>query len=93
MSSSRGTKSGLRTTLEDELLLEIYDQHDEPQDLFHTILPLSLKKYQLSLIRKMTLPDASTPIQTRYLSGQIPPTPGNIEQVSEVKELILLFRH
>ena len=40
-----------------------------------------------------TLPDASTPIQTRYLSGQIPPTPGNIEQVSEFGELISLFRH
>ena len=40
-----------------------------------------------------TLPDASTPIQTRYLSGQISSTPGNIEQVSDVEELILLFRY
>ncbi len=36
---------------------------------------------------------ASTPIQTRFFSGQIPPTSGNIEPVSEVEELISLFRH
>ena len=35
----------------------------------------------------------SSPTQTRFFSGQIPPTPGNIEQVSEMEELISLFRH
>ena len=29
----------------------------------------------------------------RFLSGQIPPTPGNIKQVLEIEELVLLFRH
>ena len=38
-----------------------------------------------------TLPSASTLIQTRYLLGQISPISGNIEQVSEVEEFILLF--
>ncbi len=36
---------------------------------------------------------ASTPIRTPFFSGQIPLTPGNIEQVSEVEELISLFCH
>ncbi len=40
-----------------------------------------------------TLSSASTPIQTRFFSGQIPPTPGNIEQVLEVEEFISLFCH
>ena len=40
-----------------------------------------------------TLPSASTLIQTRYISGQISPISGNIVQVSEVEEFILLFRH
>ncbi len=34
----------------------------------------------------------NTPIQTRFFSGAIPPTPGNIEQVTEVEELVSLFR-
>ena len=33
------------------------------------------------------------PIQTRFFLGAIPPTLGNIEQVTEVQELISLFRH
>ena len=37
-----------------------------------------------------TLPSA---IRTRFFSGQIIPIPGNIKQVSEVEELISLFRH
>ncbi len=40
-----------------------------------------------------TLPSASTCIQTCFFSGQIPLILGNIEQVSEVEELISLFRH
>lgn len=40
-----------------------------------------------------TSPNVNTPIQTRFFSGQIPPTPGNIEQVSEIEELVSLFRH
>lgn len=40
-----------------------------------------------------TLPGANTPIRMRFFSGQIPPTPGNVEQVSEVEELVSLFRH
>lgn len=36
-----------------------------------------------------TLPSASTTVFSR----QIPPTPGNVEQVSEAVELISLFRH
>ncbi len=35
---------------------------------------------------------SNTPIQTRFFSGAIPPTPGNIEQVTEVEELISLFQ-
>ena len=35
---------------------------------------------------------SNTPIQTRFFSGAIPPTPGNIEQVTEVEELVSLFR-
>ena len=42
---------------------------------------------------KDTLPTASTPLRTRFFSGQIPLTPGNIEQVEEVDELISLFRN
>lgn len=40
-----------------------------------------------------TLPGANTPIRTRFVLGQIPPTPGNVEQVLEVEELVSLFRH
>ena len=37
--------------------------------------------------------DLSTPLRTRFFSGAIPQTPGNIEQVTEIEELISLFRH
>lgn len=36
---------------------------------------------------------SNTPIQARFNSGVIPPTPGNVEQVTEIEELISLFRH
>ncbi len=36
---------------------------------------------------------SNTPIQTRFFSGAIPTTSGNIEQVTEVEELVLLFWH
>lgn len=29
----------------------------------------------------------------RFFSGAVPPTPGNVEQVAEVEELVSLFRH
>ena len=35
---------------------------------------------------------SNTPIQTRFFSETIPPTPGNIEQITEVEELVSLFR-
>lgn len=35
----------------------------------------------------------NTPIQARFYSGVIPPVPGNMEQVTEIEELISLFRH
>lgn len=59
-------------------------------DLFHTIPPPSLKIYRLGLIRTMALYLALAP---QFFSRQIPPTPGNVEQVSEAVELISLFRH
>ena len=31
---------------------------------------------------------SNTPIKTRFFSGVIPPTPGNMEQVAEVEELV-----
>ena len=40
-----------------------------------------------------TLPSTNIPIRTRFFSSQIPPTPGNAEQVSEVEALVSLFRH
>ncbi len=40
-----------------------------------------------------TLFSTNTPIRIRFFSGQIPPTPGNVEQVTEVEELLSLFRH
>ena len=33
----------------------------------------------------------NTPIQTRFNLGVIPPTPGNVAQVTEIEELISLF--
>ena len=36
---------------------------------------------------------SNTPIQTRFYLGAIPPSPGNVEQVTEIEELISLFRH
>ena len=33
------------------------------------------------------------PLQTRYFIGQIPLTPANIKKVSEVEELVSLFRN
>ncbi len=35
----------------------------------------------------------NTPIQPRFYLGIIPLTPGNVEQVTEIEELILLFRY
>ncbi len=35
---------------------------------------------------------SNTPIQTQFFSGAIPRTPKNIEQVTEVEELVSLFR-
>ena len=35
----------------------------------------------------------STLLQTRYLTGQIPPTLANIKDVSEVEELVSLFKN
>ena len=35
--------------------------------------------------------DLSMPLQTRFFSRAIPQTPGNIEQVTEIEELISLF--
>ena len=32
-------------------------------------------------------------LRTRFFSGAIPPTPRNIEKVTEIEELISLFRH
>ena len=40
-----------------------------------------------------TLPSANIPIRIRFFSGQIPPTSENVEQVTEVEELVSVFRH
>ena len=36
---------------------------------------------------------SNTPLQTRYFTGRIPSTPANIKEVSEVEELVSLFRN
>ena len=38
-----------------------------------------------------TRASSSTSLQTRFFSGAIPQPPGNIEQVTEIEELILMF--
>ena len=35
---------------------------------------------------------SNTPIQMRFYSGAILPTPGNVEQVTKIAELLSLFR-
>lgn len=35
---------------------------------------------------------SNTPIQTHFFSGAIPPTLGNVEQITEVEKLVSLFR-
>ena len=36
---------------------------------------------------------SNTPIQTQFYLPAIPPTPGNVKQVTEIEELISLFRY
>ena len=36
---------------------------------------------------------SNTPIQTRFFSRAIPPTPGNIKKVTKVEVLVSLFRY
>ncbi len=50
-------------------------------------------KISIPNTEKDTLPTTSIPLRTRFFSGQIPPTQGNIEQIEEVDELISLFRN
>ena len=40
-----------------------------------------------------TNPSSDTPIRSRYLASQIPPTPANVQEVPEVEELVSLFRN
>ena len=40
-----------------------------------------------------TRASSNTPLQTQFFSGTIPPTPENVEKVTEIEELISFFRH
>lgn len=48
---------------------------------------------QHTITSSSTNDTSDTPLQTRYFTGQIPPTPANIKKVSEVEELVSLFRN
>ncbi len=54
---------------------------------------LSIRPEQTSTTSSSTDNTLNTPLQTRYFTGQIPPTPANIQEVSEIEELVSLFRN
>ena len=45
------------------------------------------------LCRNMDKANSNTPIQTRFFSGVVPPTPDNVEQVAKVEKFVSLFQH